>query len=229
VQVVNELSPEDANLLARAKKQATLSDVDFAILERMKAPLLDPRNPPKTQDDVHAARIKLLEQIHAGTIASPDAAVLLRGLKETSEHIEMFGGEEGSEGGSRVLRLLPGMTLVERVDLAIQPLRFEELSLVQLGEEDDLAHGIEPPPTMEEGIVRYLGKPRSARTIYNQVTQDPEGLRFYGLNGVREYSFAELKARAQKRWARLRKEDAEREKNPQPVVDDGELPLDLQG
>lgn len=228
-----ELSKEDAELLANAKKKVAIAHdftaAEIDMIERLRKPIFDPKNPPKTQDDIHVARTTLMIWAQGG--GDPQVGgLILRALKETSEHIEMFGGEEGSEGGSRVLRLLPGMTLVERHDLASMPLRFEELKLLQLGEDDDIKHGVEPPDDINAAIVKYLGKPRTARTVYNAKTQDPEGLQFFTQNGVRTITYAELEARAKKRWARIRAEDKERAKNPpEPPVDDGELPLDLQG
>ena len=90
-------------------------------------------------------------------------------------------------------------------------------------------HARQPPATMEQSIIRYLGKPRAARTLYDE-KQDPEGLRSYPKDGHKDMTFAQLEERAKKRWARIRKEEDEAKKNPKPEPpDDGELPLDRVG
>lgn len=212
---------EVAKKLSRDQLVTLLPDLDQVVLRRAYKAIFDPKNPPKTQDEILAALIKAAERLDAGTFEPQEVTAMGKILNQISDHIEMFGGEEGSEGGARVLRLLPGMTLVEWQDPGQMPLRMEELKLIDLGERFDLEHGVMPPDSFEGCVVKYLGRPRAARTEYTE-KQDPEGLRFYTMTGERRITYAEMEARAYKRWSRLAKEKPKSEK------DDGEV-LDVAG
>lgn len=171
----------------------------------LQMPVFDPKNPPMTQDEISRGRALIVLKLEHKMIMPDVANAMLRALKEQSEHIEMYGGEQGAEGGSRVLRIMPGVTIVEQHDPSTVPLTMEELKLILEGQEDDRKHGVAPPEEFAECVVRYVGRPRAATTVYDK-HQDPEGVREYEEGGAKTVSFAETEQRARKRWARLREE-----------------------
>jgi hypothetical protein len=111
----------------------------------------------KTQDDVAEARLSLMRKLEAGAIGVSHTVALLSALKDVSAHVERYGTHQGAEGGSGVLRLLPGMTLVEQ-DIELDYVMTKE-ELDQLEEKlaaDDRA-GVPTPGDFSEVMERYLG------------------------------------------------------------------------
>lgn len=214
-----------AQAAAKATKVAELpagSPVPNHLKPLLEMPIFDPKNPPMTQDEISRGRALLVLKLENGLIKSDVANAMLRALKEQSEHIEMYGGEQGAEGGSRVLRLMPGVTIVEQHDPSTIPLTMEELKLILEGQEFDRKNGVKPPESFAECVVRYIGRPRAATTLYDK-HQDPEGVREYTETGGKVITFAQMEQRARSRWERLIAEgkkraskDAKREVGEKP-------------
>lgn len=183
------------------------------LLDVLSRPVFDPKNPPMTQDEISRGRALIVLKLEHKSITPDVANAMLRALKEQSEHIEMYGGEQGAEGGSKVLRVMPGVTIIEQHDPSTVPLTMEEVKLILEGQEDDRANGVTPPESFAECVVRYVGRPRAATTVYDK-HQDPEGVREYEEGGARVVSFAETEQRARARWKRLREEQKRKAQKP---------------
>jgi hypothetical protein len=111
----------------------------------------------KTQDDVAASRLKLMRKLEAGHIGAVQANVLGSFLVAASAHIERYGTHQGAEGGAGVLRLLPGMTLVEQDIELDYVMTKEELDLLEQKLAEDERAGIATPADFSEVMDRYLG------------------------------------------------------------------------
>ena len=132
------------------------------------------QRPMLTQDDIAAERQRIMYQLAMKIIPAASGNALLNALQQASNHIELFGGKQGVEGGAGYLRLLPGVRLVEQLDDKNRPLTSEEMKTIYELQAIDIKKGIKPPVGWAECILKYLGLQREPEVGYNE-KQEPIG------------------------------------------------------
>jgi len=130
--------------------------------------------PMLTQDDIAAERQRIMYQLAMKIIPAAAGNALLNALQQQSNHIEMFGGKQGVEGGAGYLRLLPGVKLIEQLDDRNRPLTSEEMKLIYERQAIDVKKGKKPPVGWADCILLYLGLDRENEVAYNE-KQEPIG------------------------------------------------------
>jgi len=130
--------------------------------------------PMLTQDDISAERQRIMYQLAMKLIPAAAGNALLNALQQQSNHIELFGGKQGVEGGAGYLRLMPGVKLIEQLDERNRPLTSEEMKLIYERQALDVKKGRKPPISWPECILLYLGMEREPEVAYNE-KQEPIG------------------------------------------------------
>lgn len=146
---------------------------------RAAAAELDPLfvTPIDTQDDVARERLNILRWLVAAKekrLTQGQAVAALQGLKDVSLHIERYGSHQGVEGGHSILRILPGVRIVEANFDFDRVFTKDELEAIMDGMEQDAKDGIPPAVTVEEQAKRYLG--RVVRPVEHSRYHDREDL-----------------------------------------------------